>query len=434
MTSSRASRTSASPTRQRSLLRLAASLLALTLLGAGGFLAWSKVAGARSDNGNYQLATVQRGDLEDLVAATGTLQPLDYVDVGAQVSGQITRIHVEVGSQVKAGELLAEIDPTVYLANVDATRAQLRSQRAQLAERQAQLALAEIQHAREQRLMAQDATSMDALQVAEAALRSARAQIEALTAQIEQTESSLRAEQAKLQYARIYAPMAGTVVAISARQGQTINASQQAPDILRIADLSVMTVQTQVSEADVGKLRLGMDVWFTTLGGQGRRWHGTLRKIEPTPLVQNNVVLYNALFDVPNRNDSLMTQMTAQVFFVVASARNVLIVPQSALTLSERPAGAASRQRPERGEDVGDAPENPASRRAMARVMLPAGTIEEREVRLGISNRVQAEVVSGLSESERVVTGMRSQTAKAQTGSAGSGPGGFPGASGPRLR
>ena len=106
-----------------------------------------------------------------------------------------------------------------------------------------------------------------------------------------------------------------------ARQGQTLNANQQAPIILRIADLSTMTVQTQVSEADVGRLENGMRVYFTTLGGQGRRWHSALQKVEPTPVVQNNVVLYNALFDVPNPNRTLMTQMTAQVFFVVAEAQ-----------------------------------------------------------------------------------------------------------------
>src|SRR5690606_29307336 len=161
-------------------------------------------------------------------------------------------------------------------------------------------------YTRQQNLMAADATTKESLQQAEAALVSAQAQLEALKAQIDQTESSLRADEANLGYARIYAPMAGTVVSISARQGQTLNATQQAPTVLRIADLRTMTVQTQVSEADVTKLREGMPVYFTTLGSQGQRWYSTLRKIEPTPTVTNNVVLYNALFDVPNRNGQLM--------------------------------------------------------------------------------------------------------------------------------
>src|SRR5690606_34112149 len=131
---------------------------------------------------------------------------------------------------------------------------------------------------------------------------------------------------------RIVAPMAGTVVSITARQGQTLNANQQAPTILRIADLSTMTVETQVSEADIGRLRLGMDVWFTTLGANGQRWESQLRRTDPTPTVTNNVVLYNALFDVPNADRRLMTQMTAQVFFVVARAEDAITVPLAALS------------------------------------------------------------------------------------------------------
>ena len=404
-------------TRRRRIWRLAAALLGLAVLAGGGYYAWQKMAGAEAKNGGAVVATVQRGDIEDLVTATGTLQPRDFVEVGAQVSGQITTIHVEVGSEVQAGDLLAEIDPTVFTARVDATRAQLRSQRAQLQDRESQLILAEIQHTRQKNLMAEDATTAEALQVAEASLRSARAQIESLKAQIDQTDSTLRAEQANLRYARIFAPMAGTVVSINARQGQTINANQQAPIILRIADLSTMTVQTQVSEADIGKLRDGMEAYFTTLGGQGKRWVGTLRKIEPTPEVQNNVVLYNALFDVLNRDKTLMTQMTAQVFFVAAAAKDAVLVPMSALTLKERSGG--------RG-----AAEHPAPRLATVKVVGAGGVIEEREVQLGVGNRIQAEILSGLAAGERIVTGVRTPGGNPQKAAGG----GFPGAGTPRLR
>ena len=407
------------PSSHRRVWRLVGALLGLALLSVGGCFAWQKMGAGDGKNGHFTFADVQRGNIEDLVTATGTLQPRDFVEVGAQVSGQITKIHVEVGSQVEAGDLLAEIDPTLFMARVDATRAQLRSQRAQLEDRRSQLALAEIQHTRQKNLMAEDATTMDALQVAEASVRSARAQIEALRAQIDQTESTLRAEEANLQYARIFAPMTGTVVSINARQGQTINASQQAPVILRIADLSTMTVQTQVSEADVGKLRVGMDAYFTTLGGQGKRWYGTLRRIEPTPEVQNNVVLYNALFDVPNSDNALMTQMTAQVFFVSASAQDALVVPMSALSLKG--------QGPPRSAD----PANNPSRTATLRVVLPSGETEERQVKIGVSNRVQAEILSGLAEGDRIVTGSRTAN---PTAASGGRPGAMPGMGGARLR
>jgi macrolide-specific efflux system membrane fusion protein len=215
---------------------LALMLMAAVLAGAGWW-SWKTYGNGADPREQYQLATVQRGDIEDLVTATGTVQPRDYVDVGAQVSGQLKRLHVEVGSQVQAGDLLAEIDPTVLKATADARRAGLRSQRATLTERQSALALAELQLRRQKNLTAADATTTEALQLAEAAVRSAKAQAASVQAQIEQTESALRADEANLNYARIYAPMTGTVVSVTARQGQTLNANQSAPTILRVADL-----------------------------------------------------------------------------------------------------------------------------------------------------------------------------------------------------
>lgn len=388
--------------RPRSWKRPLLILAAAALLGGGGWLLWSRLDGPGDNLAQFQFASVQRGDIEDVVTATGTLQPRNYVDVGAQVSGQLKKIHVDVGSEVKEGELLAEIDHTVYLARVDASRAQLRNLRAQLKDREAQLALAGIQFRRQSALMAEDATTRDSLQSAEATLKSAEAQLEALRAQIEQIESTLRADEANLRYARILSPMRGTVVSITARQGQTLNTNQQAPVILRVADLRTMTVQTQVSEADVSRLKLGMEAYFTTLGSQGQRWHGRLEKIEPTPTVTNNVVLYNALFDVPNPDGGLMTQMTAQVFFVVAKSKDALLVPMAALAQ----ASAARARPPQGGPRPVTAAGGQAGRRGVVKVANGSGRLEERMVEVGVANRVQAEILSGLAEGERVVAGL----------------------------
>ncbi|MGA0570849.1 efflux RND transporter periplasmic adaptor subunit [Variovorax sp. VNK109] len=337
------SKNSASPApRRRKFFRAAGIILGIAVLAAGGWGAWLKW-GAPPKAEEYIFATIQRGDIEDLVSATGSLQPRDYVDVGAQVSGQLKKIHVEVGSEVHEGDLLAEIDAEQSAARVDASRAQLRSYQAQLIERETNLAKAERDYQRQRNLMAEEATTAELVQNAETTLRTSRAQINSLKAQMEQLQASMRVEEANLKYTRIYAPMSGTVVSITARQGQTLNTNQSAPTLLRIADLSLMTVQTQVSEADVSRLRPGMQAYFTTLGSQGRRWYGRLNKIEPTPTVTNNVVLYNAVFEVPNPGN-LMTQMTAQVFFVVAEARDVLVAPMSSLTIArsapgQRPAG-----------------------------------------------------------------------------------------------
>ena len=400
---------------RRALLILVPALL------AGAWYAWPQVFGKRDPLTGYQFSTVQRGDIEDVVTATGTLQPRDYVDVGAQVSGQLRKIHVEVGDTVNAGDLLAEIDPTVYRARVDASRAQLKNLRAQLKDREAQLALAQIQLRRQRALMAEDATTKESLQTAEASAKSAEAQLEAVRAQIEQIESTLRGDEASLQYARILSPMAGTVVSITARQGQTLNTNQQAPVVMRIADLSTMTVQTQVSEADVSRLKLGMEAYFTTLGGSGKRWHGKLEKVEPTPTVTNNVVLYNALFDVPNPDGRLMTQMTEQVFFIVSQAKDVLLVPMAALTQgaprapqlsppaspgsgngSGRGMGAGAGQ----GRSGGAAAASTGPRQGTVKVADERGGVQERKVELGVSNRVQTQVLSGLAEGERVVSGL----------------------------
>ena len=307
------------------------AIAALVLIAGGGWYFWNKHKLNAAAAGEYIFAKVERGDIEDLVTATGALQPRDYVDVGAQVSGQVVKIAVEVGDEVKKGQLLVEIDATQSEARVEANRASLRSQESQLLDRQNSLTKAERDYQRQVNLKKEDATTDEAMQNAETALNSARQAIATLKAQIEQQKATMRVEETNLKYTKIVAPIDGTVVSIAAKMGQTINATQQAPTLLRIADLSTMTVQTQVSEADVSKLAKGMRAYFTTLGNQTRRWYGTLSRIEPTPTVQNSVVLYNALFEVKNEGNQLLPSMTAQVFFVRAEARNVLVVPMAAL-------------------------------------------------------------------------------------------------------
>ncbi|MEQ1754397.1 MAG: efflux RND transporter periplasmic adaptor subunit [Micropepsaceae bacterium] len=333
---------------------------------------------------------VERGDVEDNVTALGNLQPRDFVDVGAQVSGLLKKLNVEVGARVKVGDLLAEIDPAVLNTKVDAGRAQLRNLRAQLADRQSQLELARGQYARQKMLKAERATSEDAYQIALSGMRSAEAGLNAIKAQIEQTTSTVKGDEVTLGYTKIYAPISGTVVSITAKQGQTLNANQQAPVILRVADLKIMTVWTQVSEADVPKLKTGMDAYFTILGTPGKRWRGKLRQILPTPENVNNVVLYTALFEVDNAGGELMTQMTAQVFFVIAGKEDVVNVPVAALR----------RFKP---------------RQKLYKVTLvdANGKQQEREVKVGVMNRVAAEVISGLAEGDRVVAGTKSATSSA---------------------
>lgn len=350
------------------------SLILLLLVAAAG--AWW-FFGKNKVEQRLPTAKVTRGNLQERVTATGTLNPKNYVDVGAQISGQLVNLHVEVGSEVEAGQLLAEIDARVLEANVAASRAQLRAQAAQLRDRKAQLKLAGQHFERQKMLRKDEAVTEETVQQAEASFISSQAQVEQLEAQIEQNQSSLAADEANLEYARILAPISGTVVSINARQGQTLNANQQAPLILQIADLSKMRVETQVSEADISRLNVGMPVYFTTLGSQSDRWQGNLLRIEPTPVVENNVVLYNAPFDVDNPKGKLLPQMTAQVFFIVAEAKNALLVPTAALQRE--------------------------GKNYQATILHPDGRQEVRQIKVGVNDRIQAEVLEGLNEGEALL-------------------------------
>ena len=377
-------------TSRRAAILGGAAVLALIVAGA----LWA----TRGPATIFETTAVKRGSIEASVTAIGTLQPQTYVDVGAQVSGQITRLHVQPGTMVEKGQLLAEIDPSVQQATVDAGRAALAGLRAQLADQQAQHRLAGQQHVRQTQMAKFDSTPLAELETAEATLASAAARIDHLKAQIDQTQASLKADEARLGYTRIYAPMAGSVVGLDAKEGQTLNATYQTPNILRIADLSAMTVWTEVSEADVRRVRANMPVYFTTLGGDQRRWSGKVRQVLPAPPVPggtsagtalapstSKVILYTVLFDVDNADGELMPQMTAQVVFVTAAANNVLAVPLPALKAS-----TVDGAKP--GEFT-------------ARVMTADGQVAERAVTVGVRNRLSAEVLQGLKEGELLVTG-----------------------------
>jgi len=361
--------------RSRGRGRLVALLAILALAGGGAWYALRPGQAAAPP----PTATVARGDLEQSITALGKLQPKDYVDVGVQVSGQLMTIHVDYGTAVKQGDLLAEIDPKVYQARVDSDRAQLKILEAQLAQSKAQLDLARQQDARNQRLWKSKAVSEDTLQSGMAALAVAEAALQALEAQIEQARSTLEADLANLDYTKIYAPMDGTVVDIIARQGQTLNANQSAPIVLRVADLDTMTVWAEVVEADVVRIIVDLPVRFSTLGMPERIWEGKVRQILPTPEVVNDVVLYKVLIDVDNPDHLLMTEMSAQVFFILGEAKDVLLVPLAAL------------------ETV---PYDDALR--LTKVATATGS-EQREVWIGLTDRSKAEVLNGLQEGDRVL-------------------------------
>ena len=375
----------------------------LTLLILAGAFFWFTHSDKRDQN-RPLVVKVTSGDIENTVTAEGSLKPSRYVDVGAQVSGQLKKIYVDIGDQVKKGQLLAEIDASVQAQKVAASKANLQSLEAQLDGKRAVLTLARSNATRQENLMRKKATTQQDYDNSVESLASATSALAQLQAQIAQAKAGLASDEAQLGYSKIFAPMSGTVIAVNLNEGQTLNAAQQAPTILRIADLSTMTVETSVSEADVSKLHPGMDVYFKTLGGGSRRWYGKLRQIWPTPQIVNNVVLYTALFDVGNKDGALLPDMTAQVFFITASARNVAMVPVGALQFPAR--DKQGRDKAEGATEVRQQDGGARGRLALVRQVNASGDISLHRIRIGVINRIDAQVISGLKPGDQVVAGI----------------------------
>jgi macrolide-specific efflux system membrane fusion protein len=355
----------------------------IAILASAGSWYWYSAAAQNDQKESLRPITVTRGTIEEVVTAQGKLEPKQYVDVGTQVSGQLKKIHVEIGDTVTQGQLLAEIDPRVYQAQVEAGEARLNSLRAELNQQRAQAVLAEQNLKRNQNLIAVNAVSQQALQETESQAAVAKAQVDAFLAQIKETESNLKASRTNLSFTKIYAPMAGTVTTLPTKEGQTLNANQTTPTVMQVANLDIMTVRAQVAEADVNRLKENMPAYFTTLGDSERRWQGSVRQIQPSPQIVNDVVLYDVLIDVKNQGRKLMTGMTTQVFFVLGKAENGVIVPAEVLTLR------SPRDDNEKGKAY--------------RVLVAAENgREQRLIHVGLQTRTQAEVTDGLKEGERI--------------------------------
>nr|WP_279347219.1 efflux RND transporter periplasmic adaptor subunit [Govania unica] len=383
------------------------SILCLAIAGGVAWTAFGKAEGERAAR-SATLLEVTKGSIEETVTAQGKLEPKEFVDVGTQVSGQLKHILVDIGGTAKKGDLLAEIDPRIYTAKVEGDQANLNALEAQLGQQAAQRDLARQKNARNERLIAAKAISQEALEQSRAELRVAENSYKALQAQIKQAASTLTGSRTNLEYTKIYAPIDGTVVSQTARAGQTLNANQQAPIILQVANLDVMTVRVQVAEADVSRLQPGMKMYFTTLGMMDKRWKGTVRQILPTPETVNDVVLYIVLVDVDNRERQLLTGMSTQVFFEIGNARDVLTVPVAAL-----------------GRHV-SSKDSEQGKAYMVTVVGEDGP-EKRLIHVGLQNRTEAEVRSGLKLGEKVEPMLAAQSGGPRKG------GGQPRMRGPML-
>jgi len=351
-------------------------LLAVVVLIAGFWL-WRQL---NAPLPQYQTLIVRPSDLQQSVLATGKLDALRKVDVGAQVSGQLRTLSVSIGDKVKKDQLLGVIDPEQaqnQIKEVEATLMELWAQRRQA---DAEKRLAQVTLTRQQQLAKTQAISRQDLDKAITELAVKEAQIGTIDAQIKRNQATLDTAKTNLDYTRIVAPMAGEVTEITTLQGQTVIAAQQAPNILTLADMSTMLVKAQVSEADVIHLKPGQKAWFTVLGDPLTRYEGTLKDILPTPEKVNDAIFYHARFEVPNPKGVLRLEMTAQVHIQLAGVSNVLTIPLAAL-----------------GDPIGD--------NRYKVTLLRNGETREREVTIGARNDTDVEVTKGLEAGDEVVTG-----------------------------
>lgn len=322
---------------------------------------------------------VALADITQAVQAAGVLQAKTRVDVGAQVSGQIQTIHIELGQQVKKGDLLVSLDPDLARSDVAQAEAAVAQASAALDSRRIDADAARRELKRQQRLLAGQATSGNEAERAETELAKIEADLRGQAANLQRLQADLDKRKVNLSYTRITAPMNGTVVNLPVQVGQTVISVQVTPVILTLADLDTITVRTKVPEADIQAIKVGQVARFSTLSGEGKRYEGKVRVIQPVPERAGNAVFYNVLFEVDNRDRALFSDMTVQVDIETGAAKQVLSMPVVALG--------------ERGKDG----------RFTVTVLDAANKQTSRQVKVGLQDGAKVQVLDGLKAGEKVL-------------------------------
>lgn len=372
----------------------------------------------RSRSGqNFQTVAVTRGSITQAVTATGTLNPVQNVQVGSQVSGNIQKLFADFNSIVKAGQVIAQIDPVVFQANVNQAKGDLDNAHAALE-------LARLNAARTQALVAKQNSAQSDLDQATANLHQAEANVKI-------KEGALEKAQADLDHCTITSPIDGMVISRNVDVGQTVAASLQAPVIFQIAnDLTKMQIDANVAEADVGGVAVDQDVDFTVDAFPTQTFHGKVVQVRNAPITVQNVVTYDTVIGVTNPDLKLKPGMTANVSIISAHKDAALKIPNGALRFrmpDESPTPSAKRD-PSSARQPGEKPPARGERRIERNVYVlsPGASKPARvTVKTGISDGVATEITEGLKEGDRVVTGVKESsgaTSTPATNPFGSGP------------
>ena len=348
----------------------------------------------KKSNVTYMTEKVRVGHIKQVVEATGEISAVNLVTVGAQVSGQIKKLHVVLGQEVKQGQMIAEIDSTTQENALHTDKLRLETYKAQLVARKTALEVAKRAYDRERALIGTDATSKENLDNAKDAYSTAKANVDETMSLIKQTELAINTDETNLGYTKIRAPLDGTVVSVPVEEGQTVNANQTTPTIIKISNLNEMEIDIQISEGDITKVKQGMPVDYTILSEPATVFHATLDSIDPglttlsdgsydkssssSSSSSSSAVYYYGKSFVNNPDGKLRIGMMTQCSILVANAENVLVIPTIAITRADG--------------------------KYYVRILKNGDEVEQREIQIGITDGVYTEVVAGLSEGEEVIS------------------------------
>ena len=343
----------------------------------------------------YLTESVTRGNVEKTVVASGSVESVNEVDVGAQASGKITKLYVKLGQEIKKGEMIADIDSTTQINTLNTKKAALVSYQAQLKAKKTAYDVALSSYNRLSKLYTQKATSLDSVNTAKSTLDNAKAEMEAIEANIKQAEIEVNTAETNVGYTKITAPMDGTVISVPVSEGQTVNANQTTPTIVTIADLSKMKIKPEISEGDITKVKAGQEVSFTILSDSQTVYHSVIDSVDPanTTITDSSstssstnssssssttsAIYYyaNVLIDNPDR--TLRIGMTTENNIKIANAKDVLLISNMAIQKRD-------------GKSV-------------VNILNDKNQPEQREVETGVQNDFHTEIKSGLNEGEKVI-------------------------------
>ena len=341
----------------------------------------------------YLTESVTRGNVEKTVVASGSVESVNEVDVGAQASGKITKLYVKLGQEIKKGEMIADIDSTTQINTLNTKKAALVSYQAQLKAKKTAYDVALSSYNRLSKLYTQKATSLDSVNTAKSTLDNAKAEMEAVEANIKQAEIEVNTAETNVGYTKITAPMDGTVISVPVSEGQTVNANQTTPTIVTIADLSKMKIKPEISEGDITKVKAGQEVSFTILSDSQTVYHSVIDSVVPANTTTSDssstsslssssssttsAIYYyaNVLIDNPDR--TLRIGMTTENNIKIANAKDVLFVSNMAIQKRDG--------------------------KSFVNVLNDKNQPEPREVEIGVQNDFKTEIKSGLNEGEKVI-------------------------------